>query len=634
MGNYLKTSLMLLLFSLCLFAPAYAEQYINLTEHFAEETRWLADNVTRESRSEHMLRTRGMVHFADSKPLEVGDVEQFSTFNLVRNAHEKIRAVLRKIGANCYVYVEEGKNIDSRIINNIANEFDKKIYPETRSWFGSEWNPGIDEDPRITLLLYDVRDGYNPSQGRRGYTGGYFYAGDNYLRSKNPNSNERSILYLDIHPSEPGSDKFMSTVAHEFQHMIHWNNDPKEFVWVNESMSQLAQFICGYGHPDQVHMYIRNPDNNLVAWSNDNMIANYGQVYMWAYYLSTKVASTAERRRAFIRKIVAQSSQGLSGINSAIKKQGIKTNVRTLFRNFSVANYLNDDRIDRGVYGYDKNLSRFYLRPEITFNGPPFEGKGSVKMWSARAVEINPTQLQGRKARLTFSGQKIHSGKYSNAFDVALVTFAKNRRTKPAVQWLRIRDYKATLEFEMPASHDQLMLVVVNRGAEAMKVEQVFAQKSPPAAFSFAIRPLSAGISRSIASTPSRSISSAGDVVTMDVASSMLEFIANGPDLEQMSGMLLSISEDSKRSAAEVELDFAFQKITGYEDRIVHSIRNSIRSDRYELIELFCQVYDQHPAESQSRLEPLKIRVHDILKFEQLQGNIKAGELLSSLASK
>lgn len=633
MGNYLKTSLAVLLLALCMLMPAHAEQYINLTEHFAEETRWLADNVTRETRSENMFRTRGMVHFADSKPLEVGDVEQFSTFNLVRNAHEKIRAVLRKIGENCYIYVEEGQTIDNRIITRIANEFDKKIYPETRSWFGSEWKPGIDEDPRIALLLYDVRDGYNPSQGRRGYTAGYFYAGDNYLRSKNPNSNERSILYLDIDPTEPGSDKFMSTLAHEFQHMIHWNNDPKEFVWVNESMSQLSQFICGYGHPDQVHMYIRSPDNNLVAWSNDNMIANYGQVYMWAYYLSTKVASTADRRRAFIRRIVAQSSQGLSGINAAIKKQGIKTNVRTLFRNFSVANYLNDDRIERGVYGYDKNLSRFYLRPEITFNGPPFEGKGSVKTWSAKAVEINPTQLRGRKARLTFSGQKIHSGKYSNGFDVALVTFAKNRTTTPTVKWLSIRDHKATLEFEMPNNHDQLMLVVVNRGPEVMKVEQVFARKSPPAAFSFAIRPLSASISRSVASAPSRSIPGYGETVSMSVASSMLEYIVSGPDLEQMSGMLLSISEDSKKTAAEVELDFAFQKVTGYEDRIVHSIRNSIRTNKHELVDLFCQIYDQSSAESKSRLEPLKIRISDILKFEQLQGNIKAGELLNYLLS-
>jgi len=66
MGNYLKTSLVVLLFLLCLLTPAYAEQYINLTHHFAEETRWLADNVARESRSEHMLRTRGVVHFAGS----------------------------------------------------------------------------------------------------------------------------------------------------------------------------------------------------------------------------------------------------------------------------------------------------------------------------------------------------------------------------------------------------------------------------------------------------------------------------------------------------------------------------------------------------------------------------------------
>ena len=62
--------------------------------------------------------------------------------------------------------------------------------------------------------------------------------------------------------------------------------------------------------------------------------------------------------------MVSQKSQGFSGINAAIEKQGIKNTAKNLFRNFCVANYLNDDRIENSAYGYPSILSRFYLNPE------------------------------------------------------------------------------------------------------------------------------------------------------------------------------------------------------------------------------------------------------------------------------
>ncbi|NLF98214.1 MAG: hypothetical protein GX569_15895, partial [Candidatus Riflebacteria bacterium] len=218
---------LILLLVLCAM-PGRAE-LIDVTGMFAEETRWLADNVAKETRDEFLFRTSGGISaYADSKTPELGDVEVFNTFNVATNKRERVRAQLKKIGKHCYVYLQEGKNVAANVITRIASEFDTKIYSNTRSMFGSEWSPGIDGDPRITLFLLDIQDGYNPRQGRRGFTAGYFYAGDCYNRKKKPESNEREMLYLDIYPSVPGSKEFMSVVAHEFQHMIHWNNDPKE----------------------------------------------------------------------------------------------------------------------------------------------------------------------------------------------------------------------------------------------------------------------------------------------------------------------------------------------------------------------------------------------------------------------
>ena len=44
----------------------------------------------------------------------------------------------------------------------------------------------------------------------------------------------------DLRSMEPNSSFYDGTLAHEFQHMIHWANDRNEDTWVNEGMSDLA----------------------------------------------------------------------------------------------------------------------------------------------------------------------------------------------------------------------------------------------------------------------------------------------------------------------------------------------------------------------------------------------------------
>ena len=74
----------------------------------------------------------------------------------------QLSATLRAIGANIYFYVEDDywtdldgtyKNALRETLEELADEFDQVIYPKERAVFGSEWNPGIDNDKRITVLI-------------------------------------------------------------------------------------------------------------------------------------------------------------------------------------------------------------------------------------------------------------------------------------------------------------------------------------------------------------------------------------------------------------------------------------------------------------------------------------------------
>jgi len=45
-------------------------------------------------------------------------------------------------------------------------------------------------------------------------------------------------------------------MAHEFEHMIHWNGDPNEEAWVDEGLAELAMWF--YGNPDTISGFNTN----------------------------------------------------------------------------------------------------------------------------------------------------------------------------------------------------------------------------------------------------------------------------------------------------------------------------------------------------------------------------------------
>ena len=36
------------------------------------------------------------------------------------------------------------------------------------------------------------------------------------------------------------------TIAHENQHLIHFNNDDSETTWLDEGIAVFAEYLCGY----------------------------------------------------------------------------------------------------------------------------------------------------------------------------------------------------------------------------------------------------------------------------------------------------------------------------------------------------------------------------------------------------
>ena len=514
-------------FMLVSVSASAQNDWVDATHLFEEEVRSVVDTVSRDPEPMFLMRNRAAA--PEIRSFNIGDTQTFWTKNIVENKFEETRAVLKAIGKNCYVFLEEGKTLAPEAIEKVRKSFDEVIYPTNTANFGSEWKPGIDGDDRIYLLMFDIKDGYN---GTGGFVGGYFYAVDAYQQEKLPahlKSNEREMLYLDINPSDPASDRFQNTIAHEFQHMIHFNQDSSEYTWVNEPCSQIAPYLCGFGHANQVVAFMRTPDNSLTAWSKQQMLANYGQVYLWNYYiLHHYLRENPEMRTQFFKNLVASKKQGVAGYIEALG--AVSKGFAQTFDRFAIANFVNDTRVAKGEFGYDKTLGKLKLPVSDTIAVLPGEVAGEVFLWSADAVKIDLANARSN-LKVNFQGFRGKMGEDQyNSFTVALI-MQDSTGTKPSqISYINVQPISSRLQggeisIDATAGFDSAMLIIVAQADEEVD-DRVYAN-ALGMKYTVKVTDSGAAVARAIAPVDVRATvaayaGAAGNLETSDEAAVMI----------------------------------------------------------------------------------------------------------------
>jgi hypothetical protein len=247
----------------------------------------------------------------------------------------------------------------------VANEFDSKIGQKCVNFFGDydHSRTGPLGDGKIQILVFNIRDEFFYGIFNVGFIMGYFWS---YVS----NLNNANIIHIDtwqwyrrqgptpdggvgcpyIAVPYTGSSllpyQYEGTVAHEFQHLIHYDNDPDEYSWVNEGCSTLAEFICGYGHTTNLQYYmIYFWDTSLVIWEGN--LQNYGVVYLWTLYMYEHYGG-----QPLIWDIVHEQANGIQGWNNVLQAHHIKKNFDQIFEDWAIANYLDDTSFANGIYGY------------------------------------------------------------------------------------------------------------------------------------------------------------------------------------------------------------------------------------------------------------------------------------------
>lgn len=323
-------------------------------------------------------------HVGRTTPLNrhVGQDDAFWINNLDTNQYSRIHAKLVYVTPHVYMYVEDGQQVDLGALESSANVFETKIYPTDRATFGNEWSPGIDDDVHLTILN---------AVGLGNSVGGYFSAEDEYPTNVNPYSNEREMFYVSLDGSIPGSTDYNSTLAHEFQHMIHWYQHPVDLSWTNEGMSVLAQHINGYPVDGFDAAFMQTPDTQLNDWT-DNLsaaIAHYGEGYLFMDYFAEHYGGYS-----ILKELLSDPAAPPTNFNAVLAKHGYTDTFMDVLHKWYITNYVNDAAVDQGEYGYN-TVQVQGVTPQHTIRRYPTNENDTVHQYAAEYYAIQPGSRHG-----------------------------------------------------------------------------------------------------------------------------------------------------------------------------------------------------------------------------------------------
>ena len=259
--------------------------------------------------------------------------------------------------------------------------------------YGEPWGPHdlpyllpAEAVGEIHILLFDIGGDGVPEPGERRVVG-FFWAKDNYLHDPEHSilalSNERLMFYLDApfltiaegdtwEVTDPQPSSMIATLAHEFQHMIHFYQKPVlrgagSEAWLNEMASEVAEDLVAdkmevggprsvaYDDPTAGEPGIfrgRLPGFNLyndiqvTRW--DGLLANYEVNYALGAYLARNYGGAA-----LFSAIVQSEHAGTDAIEAALTGLGHDVSFAQVLANWSVAVLRSDDPTAPVPYRYN-----------------------------------------------------------------------------------------------------------------------------------------------------------------------------------------------------------------------------------------------------------------------------------------
>jgi hypothetical protein len=314
---------------------------------------------------------------------EVGDEVDFWVTNVDTNKNFRVTTVLAAEREHVYFWVEKGVRYDEKALEETADLFETQIYPTNREFFGTEWTPGIDNDPHI-YIIYARNMGVNLA--------GYFSSVDSVHPLAHEYSNAHETINLNADNVSFGPDAY-GTIAHEFQHMIHWYGDSNEESWLNEGFSVLSEFLNGFAVGGFDYLYVSQPDQQLTDWPNDPSATtpHYGQSFLFLTYFLDRFGEDATKA------VVSEDENGMDSIDKVLRdlnviddQTGKIVTADDVFADWVVAMFMKDGTIGDGRFTYYNYPDSPVPGTTMTINKCPLDWRQTtVKQYGVDYIEID-----------------------------------------------------------------------------------------------------------------------------------------------------------------------------------------------------------------------------------------------------
>ncbi|TXT44329.1 MAG: Peptidase M30 hyicolysin [Spirochaetes bacterium] len=351
---------------------AVIRETASLETGFLMDKPWRSDllkSLPQESKS--ISAKSAAVPFGDPNPLYTLDETEKNFWIEVKDEWKLITAKLRYVSHTAYIWIPESYyNPNTLSILNNDNLLTKSQIDDlgnrfsgTDPWTGTgirallanlydvEWggepggNGGIDGDQHINILLYDLEEDYQISQ--TGGLLGYFWPYDEYSSAtaliRGVRSNEAEMFYLDVHFADRFPAIMRSTLAHEYQHMIHWNKKKSHGqIWFDEMLSMIGEeFVESYIEVPQQES-VRSTrlsqfktsyhESGITDWLADAPLKSYASAFAFGAYLSRNFGGVE------LLKFLGESSEsGITAINQGLAAVGVSKDFDAISRDYTSA---------------------------------------------------------------------------------------------------------------------------------------------------------------------------------------------------------------------------------------------------------------------------------------------------------
>ncbi len=325
----------------------------------------------------------GVSNTVEGKSYQVGDKENFWVINSDTVKYREMEATLLYATPHSYFWAEEGTNADKDDVKALMDIFEEKIYPTDREFFGSERNPGIDEDPHVYIF-------YAKNLGTS--VGGFFNSTDGFNPAIKEHSNAHESFFISA--SQSLSDTYTyGILAHEFVHMIQFATDRNDVPWMNEGFAELGVFLNGYYFGGADRFYVSKPDLQLNDWADNtspDFSAHYGQSFLYvAYYLDRFGAEATQALNNNQKNDLESIDDTLLEMNITDPQTKEIITADDLLTDWAIALYLLDGTIGDGRYTYHNYESAPQpLATETFYNCPQSAQDRSVHQYGIDYISI------------------------------------------------------------------------------------------------------------------------------------------------------------------------------------------------------------------------------------------------------